>query len=142
MPPADNRHLLAQAAARRAADTRTRARAALQHLDRAGDPVTFTAVAAAANVSRSWLYRDPDLRAEIARLRDAHRHATATSPPAAQRASHSSLQRRLEALLDTNRALRAENVQLREQLALALGEQRATTPTRPARDSRIIGPCS
>ena len=142
MPPADNRHHLAAAAARRAAATRERARAALQRLDRAGEAVTFTAVAAAANVSRSWLYRDPDLRAEITRLREAHRPATGVTLPAAQRASEASLQRRLEVTLDANRALRAENTQLREQVALALGEQRAATATRPARDGRIIGPCS
>ena len=140
MPPSDNRHLRAQAAARRAADTRKRARAALQRLDRDGDPITFTAVAAAANVSRSWLYRDPDLRAEIARLRDAHRPAAGPSVPAAQRATHDSLQRRVEALLDANHALRAENTALREQVALALGEQRAAPSTRPPRDGRVIGP--
>jgi hypothetical protein len=141
MPPADNRHHLAAAAARRAADTRKRARAALQRLDRAGAQITFTAVAAAANVSRSWLYRDPDLRTEIRRLRTAHRPKADTSLPAAQRATSPSLQRRIEALLDTNRALRAENAALREQVALTLGEQRsATTP--PPRNGRIIGPCS
>ena len=38
-----------------------------RELDRAGTAITFTAVAAAAGISRSWLYTQPDLRAGIER---------------------------------------------------------------------------
>lgn len=142
MPPIDNRHLLAEAAGRRTADTRKRARAALRDLDHDGGPVTFTAVAAAAKVSRSWLYRDPEIRAEITRLRSTQQPTSSPSVPAAQRGSQESLQRRLEALLDANRGLRAENAALRQQVALALGEQRAASAASPTSHSRTIGPCS
>ena len=138
--PADNRAPLADATRHRAETTRQRAQAALRRLDRDGTPVTFAAVAAAADVSRSLLYRDPDLRAEIDRLRT-RALLGMTRPPAAERSSDPSLRQRLAAALEDNRTLRDENHQLRDQIAVLLGEQRAaTTPTRPR--ARTIGPCS
>ena len=61
--PADNRAALATATQHRADTTRERARAALRQLDHDGVPITVTAVATAAQVSRTLLYRDPSLRA-------------------------------------------------------------------------------
>ena len=60
---------LSEAAARRHELTRSRAVQALRELDRAGVPVTFTGVAKAARVSRSWLYTQPDISSQIRRLR-------------------------------------------------------------------------
>lgn len=137
---ADNRQALNLATRHRTQATRERARAALRRLDSDGTPVTFTVVATAADVSRSLLYRDPDLRAEIDRLRTRNPH-TQTRPPAAERASDASLHQRLATALEDNRSLRNENQLLREQVAILLGQQRATpTPTRPR--ARTIGPCS
>jgi len=66
---ADNsRHVIA-AARGRAAATRKRAVAALRRMDKAGASITFDALAREAHVSRSWLYNQPDLRAEVERLR-------------------------------------------------------------------------
>lgn len=91
-------------------------------------------------MSRSLLYRDADLRAEIDQLRNLN-PLGAARPPAAERTSEASLQQRLATALDDNRTLRDENQQLREQIAVILGEQRAvTTPARPR--ARTIGPCS
>lgn len=50
--------------------------------DAAGTPVRFEAVAQAAAVSRSWLYAQPDIRAEIERLRASRRSAVAKAIPA------------------------------------------------------------
>lgn len=88
-------------------------------------PVTFDALAREAKVSRSWLYNQPDFRAEIERLR-ARGNGTAGSPvvPDRQRASDASLLRRLESATERARHLEAENHQLREALAIALGERR------------------
>jgi hypothetical protein len=134
----ERRTHLGAAAQRRSHDTRQRARAALRRLDETGDTITFAAVAAAASVSRSWLYRDVDIRSEIERLR----HATGTRPavPAGQRATDASLKQRLDTMLDANRDLRQENQQLRDQIAALLGEQRARTAPRPT--GRRTGPCS
>jgi FtsZ-binding cell division protein ZapB len=119
----DRSHHLVEHARQRSADTRRRVREAIRQLDRAGEPVTFVAVARAASVSRAWLYRAPDLRSEIERLRR-KRPASPKPLPAAQRASPESSQRRIEALLDANRALREENRVLNDRLASLLGEHR------------------
>ncbi len=139
--PADNRPALVAATRQRARDTRARARAAIRQLDHQGLAVTFTAVAAAAKTSRSLLYRDADIRAEIQRLR-ARAPSGTSRLPAAQRTSDISLQQRLATLLDDNHALRGENRKLGDQIAALLGEQRAATaPTSPRR-ADATGPCS
>jgi hypothetical protein len=148
---ADNTHHLLAAARQRAVETRQRALAALRRLDATGRPVSFDTVAREASVSRSWLYSQADLHAEVQRLRSLQRSIGSTSSPipTRQRASEASLRRRLEAVYAEIRRLRQENRQLREQLAWALGEQRAravhgqqrplnsSTATRPP----MIGPC-
>jgi hypothetical protein len=139
---ADNAHHLVAAARRRALDTRARAVRTLRRLDGAGRPVSFDTVAREAQVSRSWLYGQADLGAEIIRLR-ARSGNPPTSPPVPvrQRASDASLRRRLEAANQQLRRLRAENQRLREELAIALGEVR--TATRPGHAKpTTIGPCS
>jgi len=113
----DNAAPLILAARKRRELARAKAVRALRELDRAGTPVTFQTVARAAGVSRSWLYNQPDLRAEIQRLRQATSRATTPPIPASQR----------------NRQLAEENSRLRRQLAHALGDQRASP--RPARQA-------
>jgi len=124
---------LAVAAARRHELTRARAIQALRELDRAGAPVTFAAVAAAARISRSWLYTQPDIRDQIQRLRTSTSRAPGTPVPIGQRSTDASLHTRLTAALQRNQALADENARLRRQLARALGDQR-TTRTRSGND--------
>jgi len=119
----DNSRLLVQAAKERHERTLHRAEEAIRRLDEAGGPINFHAVAGAAGVSRSWLYRQPAVRAEIDRLRRPGPSAT-PRVPSAQRASVDSMQRRLELVHDEVRRLREENRELREQAAKLLGEQR------------------
>lgn len=145
---ADNSHHIVEAARRRSEHTRAKAIQALRTLDNKGQPVTFEAVAAQAGVSRSWLYAQHDLRAEIEQLRDTGRREPTSPVPARQRSSEASLLRRLEAANDRIRRLTKENKDLRERLALALGEQRATnsradTPRARASNPKsvTIGPC-
>ena len=126
---ADNTHHLRQAAQARHESTMDKAKQALRELDRAGQPVTFRAVAETARVSRAWLYRQPELRATIERLRARQNSSTQPQLPAAQRASDESRQRRLEALHHDNAQLRTENAQLRDQIARLLGERRASAVT-------------
>ena len=116
---------LAAATQRRVIQTRDRARAALRRLDREGTTITYTGVAKAAGVSRALLYRDPELREEINKLRD-HSRAKTPRPPAAQRMSQASRDELLATLRAEVQALRQENRTLRERLATVLGEQRAT----------------
>jgi len=121
--------LLGSARARREAAL-ARAEEALRRLDRDGTSITFAAVADAASVSRSWLYREERLRTEIERLRSGTRGPTGvTRAPSTQRASSESQQRRLEAATEEISRLRQENRQLHDQLARALGERRAAGGT-------------
>lgn len=124
--PADNSDRLTKAARQRHELTRSKAVRALRELDRAGTPVTYQAVAQHAGVSRSWLYTQPDLRAEIVRIRDTTRQAPAPAIPTIQRTTEASLLKRLQAATERNRRLAEENTRLRRQLAHALGDQRAT----------------
>jgi predicted RNase H-like nuclease (RuvC/YqgF family) len=119
----DNTRYLAEASQQRRALTLERARHAIQHLDQAGQAVTFCAVAAEAGVSRSWLYREPTVRAEIEQLRAAR--PTLPRLPATQRPSSESLHQRLAAIREEISRLREENRNLREQLARKLGHDRA-----------------
>ncbi len=132
MPP-DSRTPLAEAAARRHELTRSRAIQALRELDRTDGTVTFASVAAAAGISRSWLYTQPDIRDQIRQLRVISIKPAAAAVPASQRASEASLRARLAAALQRNHALTEENSRLRRQLAHALGDQR-TSRTRSGND--------
>jgi hypothetical protein len=114
---ADNTRHLLQAAADRHHDALNRARTAIDTLDRRGESITFTTVAHEAAVSRSWLYRQADLRDTIVTLRT-DRRATAPLLPAGQRSSADSLRQRLD-------GLRAEIANLRDDLA---DEQHVTQP--------------
>lgn len=122
---ADNSRHLVTAAKRRSASTRERALRALRRLDAAGQRVTVEDVVREARVSRSWLYRQDDLRAEINRLRSRTTGDTTTAMPVRQRASDASLRQRLHTAHERIRSLSRDNQELREQLAAALGELRA-----------------
>ena len=119
---ADNTRYLLEAAAARRRATLARAKDTIARLDRTGAPVTFRNVAAQGAISRSWLYREPAIRAEIEKLRPLRPVAKAV--PAAQRASAESVRQRLSALHDEIARLREENHQLRDQLARRLGHER------------------
>ena len=148
--PADNTGHLVAAARRRAEQTRQQAVAALRRMDATDTPISVEAVARHANVSRSWLYAQTDLRNEIERLRERRPpKSPAPVPPDRQRASDASLLRRLEAATERIRRLEQDNRQLRDALARALGERRTAailgrpgtrdTPNNTA--AKVIGPC-
>lgn len=116
-----DRPALQAAALRKSANTLHRATVALVELEQAGGEVTFQRVARTAGVSRQWLYRQPQLRARI----EALRARPPARVPARQRSSDESLRQRLSAALEDNQRLRAENQQLRTELAAAYGLRRA-----------------
>jgi hypothetical protein len=125
----DNTEPIIAAARRRHELTRAKTIRALREFGHTGTPVTFEAVARQAGVSRSWLYAQPDIRAEIQRLRDTTAKTPTPAVPARQRASDASLRSRLETVLARNRELASDNQRLRRQLAYALGDRRAQPPT-------------
>lgn len=125
---ADNSRHLAKAARSRAEETRRRAIITLRHLANTDQPVTVSVLAQRARVSRSWLYTQSDLLAQI--RQEQPRPATTPAVPARQAASDGSLRQRLQLAHERVRELEADNERLRHALAQALGDQRA----RHARD--------
>jgi hypothetical protein len=127
--PADTPTHLAIAARQRHELARAKAIKALHELDRAAAPVTFQAVAAAAGVSRSWLYSQPDIRSHVEKLRRVTLRSPTPAVPTRQRPSETSLRARLNVALQRNQVLSTENQRLRQELAAALGQRRATEAT-------------
>jgi hypothetical protein len=114
---------LRRAAAARSIAAEQRAQHAIAKLDRRGQAITFLAVAAEAGVSARYLYGHPQLRATIQQLRG-EQHSTPSQPPRHPRANDESIRARLRGTLEENKQLRAENTQLRDELALAHGQIR------------------
>lgn len=116
-------HLQA-AAARRHDDVEKRAKSALKAMSRAGEPITFVAVARAAGISTDFLYRHPGLRTRIEDLRCSttpHRRAPADQPH--ERLETSSAVRMLSAQIKQMRAKHREEItRLERALAAAHGE--------------------
>lgn len=110
--------------------TLRRAEATLRTLVRLGAPITFRGFADAAGVSRSWLYRQPQLRAQIEHLRQ-QRPSRAPVVPSAERASMDSLRQQIHAYREEISRLSKENQALYEQLARQLGAARAAAVTAP-----------
>jgi hypothetical protein len=123
---ADNSVHVITAAKQRHELTRAKAIKAIRELADSGEPVTFPAVAARAEVSRSWLYAQPDIRSEIERLRNIAHRPSRSPVPSRQRSSDASLLRRLDIANKRIRELTEDNHRLRRQLAQALGDNRTT----------------
>lgn len=86
--------------------------------------VTVAGLAGRAGVSRSWTYTQPDLRDQIDQAQQHARPTCSHAPEPNSRASAESLKRRLELAHQTMRQLRAENQQLRQDLARVCGQLR------------------
>jgi hypothetical protein len=108
-------------AARRRDSTRRRQRVldALGQLAAAGHEISVSAVARAAGVDRSFLYRHHDLRAQI------HARAAAApgTSPASTAASRQSLLADLANLQEQNQRLRGQNLSLTTRLSEVLGTE-------------------
>lgn len=110
---------LRQAAAAKREAAVTRAEAGIRTLTKTGRPVTFRAVATAGGVSVDFLYRHPELRARIERLRG-HKPAPAGHATPGEPGEHSSgVVATLTARLTE---LRRELAETKAQLAAAHGE--------------------
>jgi hypothetical protein len=109
---------LRQAAAAKREAAVARAETGIRALTKTAQPVTFRAVAAAGGVSVDFLYRHPDLRARIQRLRG-HQPAPAAQTSSRDHAAASSVVATLTARLTE---LRRELTETKTQLAAAHGE--------------------
>ncbi|MDP9444748.1 MAG: DUF6262 family protein [Actinomycetota bacterium] len=100
-----------------------RASTALREMARAGDPITFVAVARKAGVSTDFLYNTPTLRSRITELRG-QRSASMSKPAVTPDASSSTAAIRALStqLKDQRRRHREEVAALQSALAAAHGE--------------------
>lgn len=121
---------LRDAAQARHNTTLQRAQDTLRHLAKRGETITFRRVADAAGVSRSWLYQQPELRAQIDQLRRRSATRSRVAVPAAEQATADSLRQQLHTYRAELNRLRTENQALREQLARRLGAERTAAITR------------
>ena len=125
---------LTAAARRRHQRATERARTAL-HIEASGQPVTYAAVATAAQVSRAWLYTQPDIRAAADQLPRINGRSSNVPVPTMQRTSESSLVRRLEAAHDRSRQLSQELAELRQQSLCAPTSAKSDDTSRRCRRS-------
>ncbi|MGO9216882.1 MAG: DUF6262 family protein [Streptosporangiaceae bacterium] len=111
---------LRQAAAAKREAAVARAETGIRALTKTGQPITFRAVAAAGGVSVDFLYRHPELRARIERLRG-HKPAPARNASPGEPGNHAatSIVATLTARLTE---LRRELAETKAQLAAAHGE--------------------
>jgi predicted RNase H-like nuclease (RuvC/YqgF family) len=130
---ADRVEALRQAAQERHSATLHRAEDALQALVASGTPVTFARLAKAAKVSRSWLYCQDGLRAEVA-TPPPDRALSCPRRPRDQSATVESLRQQLHAYREEIARLRAENRALNDQLARSSALNESTTS--PGREHR------
>ncbi|MCM3883104.1 hypothetical protein [Frankia sp. R82] len=130
---ADNSHHLAAAAQQRSLACTARVHAILDDLEHTADPVSVAAVAAKANVSRTFLY-DPAQQALLARLRGIaagrDQSSTRSARPAGHRISAESHEHVVRALRNRISRLTTENARLNHELATALGQLRDLRRTR------------
>lgn len=127
----NNTHYLRAAQQRRRAELIDNVRAVVRDLDATGQPITVAAVVRGSGASRAFIYRLPDIVAQIQKLRD-QQAATGQRQPARQRATDQSKDARIRQLHTTVGELRAEIQRLRQQNALLLGRLReSASPASP-----------
>ena len=130
MMPADQAASLAEHARARHEQTLQRAQAALAAMASDGTAVTIARLAAEAGVSRAWIYTQPGLRDQVEQMQRGHAPGRPRARPPGSRASDESLRRRLELAHQKITQLRAENQQLRHDLAAAHGQLRDAAASR------------
>lgn len=111
---------LAQHAKEKQERTRYKCQEAIKSLLRARQRINFKRVADAANVSLSWIYKQPDLRSQIENLRQMENSKVVV--PKKEQAGLESKNQIIAALRMRVRNLEEENRDLRAQHEVAYGE--------------------
>jgi hypothetical protein len=124
MPAEPSLHL-AEHARQRHQQALHRTQQTLTEMTDAGETMTVALIARRAGVSRSWIYTQPALRNQIQQLQR-HRADAETNRETTTRASDNSLRQRLALAHERISQLRTENQQLRDALAQAHGQLRAS----------------
>ena len=91
----------------------------IRRLIKEGKSIGFKSVAEVADVSRAWLYQQPEIRARIEHLRQ--QQSPKVAVPSEQRASKSSNATIIRTLKERVKKIQKENQDLRQQLELSYG---------------------
>ncbi|MHB8619961.1 MAG: DUF6262 family protein [Chloroflexota bacterium] len=128
MSRADNTPFLRAAAARRHQDMVARTLRSLERMVEDDEYLTIGSLAAAAGVSRAWLYQEPNVRGAIEQARATLR----TKREQAPRSTHSDASKdaRMRLLWEENQRLRGETQTLKARLGELLGQVRELTYAR------------
>ena len=126
---------LTAAAAARTTSATARARRAITRLHNTGQPVTFVAVARAADVSTSFLYKHHQLRQEI----DAKRGTAPAGTERSTAATAESLRTKLATAIDRNRELTEQLAQPRVEGGGGLARHRVVDRNRAALLDHLAG---
>lgn len=114
---------LRRAAAAKSAAAKARAENGLRQMRLRGDPITFRSLAQIAGVSLDFLYRTPEIRAQVEQLRARQQATPAAHPPAPGPDQPSRVIRTLTTqLTDLKRRHRDEVNALKQALEAAHGE--------------------
>ena len=89
--------------------------------------VNFRAVSKAANVSKSWLYKEKSIAKRIVNIRDRQQPPQSAVPRNSQKASDDSKSAMIRALKERIKKLEEENRALKKQLEVAYGQIHSLT---------------
>lgn len=127
-----NTNGLKRAARERSDAARQRAMAVVREMQAEEEALTFRSVAARAQVSRAWLYRDKPVREQILKLRQGGSRTTGESPSRRQQISHERIVATLRLRI---RSLEESNRELKQQLEIAYGRLAVAPSTSHLRTS-------
>lgn len=96
----------------------------IRQLLKEGKPINFQSVAGAANVSKAFLYKEPDIKERVEQLRQ---QGAEKKPELRQKASDASKDSMIRTLRERLKKLEAENQELRKQVEVAYGLAHSNT---------------
>lgn len=127
---------LRQNAQKKREEAIARTQQAIEQLRREKRPINFKVVAETAEVSTAWLYKEPDIKAQIEYLRDAGTRKQKSVPPQ-QKASDASKDAKYQALKQRLQKVEGENKGLREHLEVVHGQMRVLSQENESQHKEI-----
>ena len=120
---------LLKSAKEKANASEKRAGEAIRTLLKTGQPINFSTVAKAAQVSVAWLYRNEKMKQRIDHLRRQYRNQNKLQIPVVERLSDASKDSVIATLKLRIKELTDENQVMRRQLEVAYGQIATRTPS-------------
>lgn len=120
---------LLKSAKEKASASEKRAEEAIRTLLKTGQPINYSTVAKAAQVSVAWLYRNETMKQRIDHLRKQYRSQSRVQIPSSERLSDASKDSMIATLKLRIKELTEENQTMRRQLEVAYGQLASRVPS-------------